>query len=74
MLSFNLGVSQVRFEVSGTTGRSLVLGPATFTPVGWVVLWKTTSVPDGTYEVRAVAFNTAGRRTTSPAVRVEVKH
>jgi peptidoglycan/LPS O-acetylase OafA/YrhL len=74
LLAFNLGVSEVQFDVNGTTGRSLVLGPAPFTPIGWIVLWNTTSVPDGTYEVRAVASNTAGQRATSPAVRVEVKN
>jgi peptidoglycan/LPS O-acetylase OafA/YrhL len=74
LLSFNLGVSEVRFDVTSTTGQSLVLGPATFTPEGWVVNWGTGGVPNGAYEVRAVASNKAGQRATSPAIRVEVKN
>jgi len=50
----------------------MVIGPGGFTIVGWLAAWTTTSVPNGEYEIRAVAYDYSGKTTFSPGVTVTV--
>jgi peptidoglycan/LPS O-acetylase OafA/YrhL len=72
--AFNVGVSRIEFEVTGTKLHDAVVGTAVFTSFGWAVLWNTTSVPNGTYTVRSVVFNSAGESHTSKGVVVRVSN
>jgi len=62
-----VGISSVELQYAptGSTAWKL-LGTTTSAP--YAVAWATTSVPDGEYDVRAIATDSAGNRTTSAAV------
>jgi peptidoglycan/LPS O-acetylase OafA/YrhL len=72
--SFLVGISHVGFQVTGGTLRNADIGTASLTHVGWVLLWNTTHVPDGTYTLRSVAYNSAGDRSVSKGITVEVSN
>ncbi len=64
--SDNVGVAYVRFRVNGiAVGTRLKTAPYTFT-------WDSTSVPDGTHVISAVAFDAAGNKRVSSEVSVKV--
>jgi hypothetical protein len=70
--SINVNASKVEFEITGKTIQPMVIGPGGFTIVGWLAAWTTTSVPNGEYEIRAVAYDYSGKTTFSPGVTVTV--
>ncbi len=62
----NVGVAGVQFQVDGmNVGAEDTVAPYT-------VSWNSTTVADGPHQVTAVARDTAGNSTTSPAVNVTV--
>jgi Bacterial Ig domain len=66
--SDNVGVAGVQFRVDGTNQGS----EDTTSPYG--VTWNTTSLPNGTHTITAVARDAAGNRTTSASVVVTVSN
>ena len=64
--SDNVGVASVQFRVDGTNLGSEVVSPP------YAVSWDTTTVPNGSHLLTAIARNTAGISTTSPAISVTV--
>jgi hypothetical protein len=66
-------VTKVEFEINGGPGRSQVIsaGPYQF---GWIALWRTTAVPNGTYLLQSIAYTPAGRIAHSASVSVVVKN
>ena len=69
--SFSVGVVKVDFQITGTL-RSAVIGATVYTDNIAELRWATTSVPNGTYIVRCVAYNAAGDRSVSKAITVKV--
>jgi peptidoglycan/LPS O-acetylase OafA/YrhL len=72
--SFNVGLTKVEFQATGNALRNADIGTAFATHGFWGLRWNTTSVPNGTYEVRSVAFNSAGKASMSKPVTVHVKN
>ena len=70
--SADLGVKKVLFHITGE-GRTLVETAVTF-PYGWLAKWNTTTVANGTYTVRSVAYGDTGQVTTSSGVAVRVRN
>jgi hypothetical protein len=70
--SFSVGVARVQFQVTGGTLRKAVVSPAFELNGFWGARWDTRNVPDGTYKVRSMAFNSAGNSSLSKAVTVKV--
>ena len=70
--SAELGVKKVLFHITGE-GRTLVEPAVTF-PYGWLAKWNTTTVANGTYTVRSVAYGDTGQVTTSAGVAVQVRN
>jgi hypothetical protein len=68
----SLGVTQVQYEVTGGTLTDSVIATATPTIYGWIALWNTTGVPDGTYTLNSVASYTDGVSGTSPPITITV--
>src|SRR5262249_12297584 len=62
----NIGVVGVQFKLNGAN----LGGEVTTTP--YRINWSTTSVPDGTYTLTAVARDATGNLTTSSPVSVTV--
>jgi peptidoglycan/LPS O-acetylase OafA/YrhL len=72
--SFKLGLTKVEFHVTGNVVRNANIGTAVATHGFWALSWNTTSVPNGTYTVRSVAFDAAGNTSMSKGITVHVKN
>jgi peptidoglycan/LPS O-acetylase OafA/YrhL len=70
--SFNLGGFRVEFQVTGSSRRSAVIGTAVFVDGLWGLRWNTHDVPSGTYVLRSIAFDSAGRRSVSKGIAIRV--
>jgi peptidoglycan/LPS O-acetylase OafA/YrhL len=70
--SFDTGVTKIEIEVTGGALKNAMIDPATFSRYGWYYQWDTTQVANGTYTVRAIAFNAAGKSSSSKAATIRV--
>jgi len=71
--AFQFGVSRVEFSITGSgQTSSVIIGPAASRLGLWGVYWHTKNVPNGTYVVRSIAYNSAGDRSISPGITVRV--
>jgi hypothetical protein len=64
----NVGVAGLQFLINGAPYS------AEDTAAPYAVTWNTASVANGSYQISAVARDSAGNRTTSPAVSVMVSN
>jgi len=71
---FYNGVTKVEFEVTGGVFKNAIIGPATFSKYGWFYHWNTTQVANGTYTLRAIAYNAAGKSSSSKVSTIRVVH
>ena len=64
----------LKFRVSGGPGNlaNVPVGTGTNSIYGWIFVWNTATVPNGTYQVRSVASDAAGNTFTSPIRTVVV--
>jgi peptidoglycan/LPS O-acetylase OafA/YrhL len=70
--NFYTGVTKIDLEVTGGSLRTATTYPATVSKYGWFYLWNTAQVANGTYSVRAIAYNAAGQTSRSKAVSIRV--
>ena len=56
---------QVEFRLTGGTVQNQLIGNATPSYYGWISIWNTATVPNGTYKLRSVAFDAAGNSQTA---------
>jgi acetyl esterase/lipase len=70
--SASANVTGVTYEVSGGALSDQVIATGSPTIYGWLALWNTTSVPNGTYQLQSVAAYPGGVGGTSPPVAVIV--
>jgi hypothetical protein len=66
--------ASVEFVASGGTYNDVKIATGQLTKVGWVALWTTTGVPNGTYQIASVGFNAIGRSSRSASISVTVKN
>ncbi len=67
-------VTGVQFEVTGGSLSGHVVGTAGATIYGWIALWDTNTVPNGSYTLQSVATETGGTTATSPGITVTVNN
>ncbi len=72
--SDNVGVTRVEFRVTGGGLTNLLVGVGSLGRYGWVALWNTTGVTDGTFSLQSVAYDGAGNSARSPALTVRVEN
>lgn len=67
-----VGVTKVQFYLESQSQQPVLIGSGGRTLYGWVALWNTAKVVNGTYALHSVAYDTLGRisRSTSIAVMV----
>jgi hypothetical protein len=68
-------VTGVKFVLSGgSLTQRVVVGRAVGTLYGWLMLWNTTTMANGTYNLQSVATETGGTTGTSPRITVKVSN
>ena len=58
--------------LTGGTYDESVIGTATQTVFGWVLVWNTTNVPAGAYTLASLATDAAGNTAYSPGKIIKV--
>jgi len=66
------GATSVNVYVTGRTLHKALVFPTALTAYGWLGGWNTTTVSDGTYTIRSVAYTVVGHGTWSAPVRISV--
>jgi hypothetical protein len=66
--------SQVHYEVTGGTLTDSLVATAIPTYYGWLALWNTTAVPNGSYSLQSVATYSGGVTVTSAPVTITVNN
>ena len=69
----DFGVTGVDSSIIGSQTGTIVLA-AKHTTIGWLAEWNTVPLPDGRYGIGSVAYDTAGHKTESDAVVVQVQN
>jgi len=72
--SLTADVTSIVFVASGGSMHDTQISPAGPSLAGWVGRWDTTSVPNGTYQIAAVAYDASGHSGRSAPVNVTVKN
>jgi peptidoglycan/LPS O-acetylase OafA/YrhL len=70
--SYTVGVTKIEFQASGATFDDKVIGTGTMVGNAAQFSWDTTTVPNGRYVVRAIAYDAAGHRSVSGSLTVQV--
>jgi hypothetical protein len=68
------GATQVQYELTGGSLLNQVIATGTPTIYGWLALWNTTTVPNGTYTLQSVASYPGGVSATSAPITVTVNN
>ena len=66
------GVTTVQYEVTGGSLTNAVIATAAPTIYGWLASWNTTTVPNGTYALQAVASYAGGVSGASAPISISV--
>jgi hypothetical protein len=70
--SDNVGVTKVEFRASGGSLNQALIATATPTYYGWLAVWDTTTVPNGTYTLQSVAYDASGNSGRSAGITITV--
>ena len=67
-------MTNVQFYITGGSQHLTPVATAGLTSLGWIALWNTTDVPNGTYTLQSVGFGTDGRIGSETAITVTVEN
>ena len=70
--SASTNATRVEFELSGGSLSDALIATATATYYGWLAAWNPSTVPNGTYILQSVAYDSSGDTSASPPVAVTV--
>ncbi len=65
-------ITKVQFRLTGGHLRQSLIGNASSTPSGWLDMWNSAMVPDGTYTLQSKAFEATGASGYSTGVEVTI--
>jgi hypothetical protein len=72
--AYGVGITNVQFVLTGGSYNQSVIGTAELTLYGYIALWNTTTVPDGTYTLQSLATDAASNTAYSPGITVTVNN
>ncbi len=70
--AFHDSIARVTFQITDSAHNSTIIGSGTYGDNLWLIRWNTTLVPNGTYILRSIAYNSAGDRSVSKGLTVKV--
>jgi hypothetical protein len=70
----NTGINGLQFEITGGNLSNPVIVTASPYLFGWIAMWNTTTVPDGSYTLQSLATDTNGVTGASPGITVAVNN
>ena len=70
----NVGVTKVEFHLTGGSLNDALIATGASTTYGWLAVWNSTTVPDGTYTLQAEAYDGAGLQALSAGVTIVVEN
>jgi hypothetical protein len=73
-LPVNGHVTSVQFIATGGSAHGVLLANGQGTIGGFAARWNSANLPNGTYQIRSVGYNTNGRSQKSVAVKVRIKN
>ncbi len=71
--AYGVGISSVKFVLTGGTYNQTVIGTATLSGSSWVYQWNSTGIPVGTYTLQSLATDVAGNTAYSPGISIKLK-
>jgi hypothetical protein len=72
--AFAFNANKVEFVATGGGLRDEKIGSARRTYIGFLYVWNTTTVPNGSYTLKSVAYNSNGKFAPSAGVVVMVRN
>ncbi len=70
--AFHDSIAKVTFEITDAAHKTTVIGSGAYSGNLWLMQWNTKLVPNGTYVLRSIAYNSAGDSSTSKGLTVKV--
>ena len=70
--AFHDNIARVTFQITDAAHKTTVIGSGTYGGNLWLMQWNTKLVPNGTYVLRSIAYNSAGDRSTSKGLTVKI--
>jgi hypothetical protein len=70
--AFHDSIARVTFEITDAAHKTTVIGSGAYSGNLWLMQWNTKLVPNGTYVLRSIAYNSAGDRSTSKGLTIKV--
>ena len=70
--AFHDSIARVTFQITDSAHKTTVIGSGAFSGNLWLMHWNTELVPNGTYVLRSIAYNSAGKSSTSKGLTVKV--
>jgi hypothetical protein len=67
-------VTKVEYYLTGGSEHNALVGTGGLSRFGWIALWNTATVPNGTYRLQSTAFDTYGRRGHGVSITITVKN
>ncbi len=67
-------ITSVEFVLTGGSYKRSIIGTATPSIFGWVFIWNTSDVPNGTYALRSMATDATGNISHSPKITISVSN
>lgn len=67
-------VKAVQFVATGGKSHGVLLANGSGSIGGFGARWNTANLPNGTYQISSVGYNTSGRSKKSPAITVHIRN
>jgi hypothetical protein len=67
-------IKSLDFQIRSSGGQQIKLLRGFRFPYGWLGIWSTTNVPNGSYTVQSIAKDITGHSTTSQSVSITVEN
>jgi hypothetical protein len=70
--AFHDNIARVTFQITDSAHKTTVIGSGTYGSNLWLMRWNTKLVPNGTYVLRSIAYNSDGDRSISKGLTVKI--